>query len=55
MTNHAHILLRSSESGIGKRVAIGLVKFHGVALAEIARRAGVSTPAISKIIKRANQ
>ncbi|MBW2657872.1 MAG: LacI family DNA-binding transcriptional regulator, partial [Deltaproteobacteria bacterium] len=28
---------------------------HGVALAEVARRAGVSTAAVSKIIKRASQ
>ena len=33
-------------------IVIGLVKEHGVALAEVARRVGVSTSAISKIIKR---
>ena len=33
-------------------IAIGLVRGHGVALAEVARRVGVSTSAISKIIKR---
>jgi DNA-directed RNA polymerase specialized sigma subunit len=32
-----------------------LVKNHGVALAEVARRVGVSTAAVSKIIKRASQ
>ena len=31
-----------------------LVKTHGVALAEVARQLGVSTSAISKIIKRAS-
>ena len=36
-------------------IAIELVKGHGVALAEIARRVGVSTSAISKIINRASQ
>jgi REP element-mobilizing transposase RayT len=33
-------------------IAIGLVKTHGVALAEVARRLGVTTTAISKIIQR---
>jgi transcriptional regulator with XRE-family HTH domain len=37
------------------RIAIGLVKTHGVALAEFARRLGVSTSAISKLIKRVSQ
>jgi hypothetical protein len=37
------------------RVAMGLVKTYGVALAEVDKRVGVSTPAISKIIQRANQ
>jgi len=37
------------------RIAIGLVKTNGVALAEVARQLGVSTSAISKIVKRANQ
>lgn len=32
-------------------IAIGLVKTHGVALAEVARRLGVTTTAISKIIQ----
>ena len=46
---------RSREvSGVRAWIAIGLVKAHGVALAEVARRVGVSTSAISKIIKRAN-
>ncbi|MCP4626786.1 MAG: LacI family DNA-binding transcriptional regulator [bacterium] len=30
-------------------------KKHGVALAEVARRVGVSTAAVSKIIKRARK
>jgi hypothetical protein len=34
---------------------IGLVKTHGVALAGGARQLGVSTSAISKIVKRASQ
>ena len=46
---------RKEVSGVRKRVAIELARVHGVALAEIARRVGVSTSAISKIIKRANQ
>ncbi|MBW2437630.1 MAG: hypothetical protein JRF29_10150 [Deltaproteobacteria bacterium] len=33
---------------------IGLVKTHGIAFAEVARRLGVSTSAISKIMKRAD-
>ncbi|MDH3344675.1 MAG: hypothetical protein OEL58_05510 [Desulfobacteraceae bacterium] len=37
------------------RLAIGSVKTHGVALAEVARQLGVSTSAILKIIKRASQ
>ncbi len=36
------------------RVAMGLVKTYGIALAEIARRVSISTPAISKIIQSAN-
>ena len=39
-------------SRVRAQIAIGLVKTHGVALAEVARRLGVSTSAISKIIKR---
>ena len=42
-------------SGVRALIAIGLVKKHGVALAEVARRVGVSTAAVSKIIKRARQ
>jgi putative transposase len=42
-------------SRVRAQIAIGLVKGQGVALAEVARRLGVSTSAISKIIKRANQ
>ncbi len=42
-------------SGVRALIAIGLVKKHGVALAEVARRVGVSTAAVSKIIKRAGQ
>ena len=40
-------------SGVRALIAIGLVKKHGVSLAEVARRVGVSTAAVSKIIKRA--
>ena len=43
---------RKEVSGVRSLVAIGLVKKHGVSLAEVARRVGVSTTAISKIIKR---
>ncbi|CAB1065960.1 hypothetical protein D1BOALGB6SA_10759 [Olavius sp. associated proteobacterium Delta 1] len=46
---------RKEVSGVRNRIAIELVKGHGVALAEVARRVGVSTSAISKIIKRARQ
>ena len=38
---------------VRKRIAIELVKRHGVALAEVARRVGVSTSGVSKILKRA--
>ena len=44
---------RKKVSGVRARIAIGLVKKHGVALAEVARRVGVSTSAISKVLKRA--
>jgi putative transposase len=44
---------RKEVSRVRARIAIGLVKTHGVALAEVARQLGVSTSAISKIIKRA--
>jgi len=46
---------RKEVSEVRARIAIGLVKTHGVALAEVARRVGVSTSAVSKIIKRASQ
>ena len=46
---------RKEVSGVRASIAIGLVKKHGVALAEVARRVGVSTAAVSKIIKRARQ
>ena len=39
-------------SRVRAQIAIGLVKTQGVALAEVARRLGVSTSAISKIISR---
>lgn len=42
-------------SRVRARITIGLVKTHGVALAEVARRVGLSTSAISKIIKRGRQ
>jgi REP element-mobilizing transposase RayT len=44
---------RKEVSGVRSRIAIELVKGHGVALAEVARRVGVSSSAISKILKRA--
>lgn len=44
---------RKAVSGVRASIAIGLVKNHGVALAEVARRVGVTTAAVSKIIKRA--
>jgi len=46
---------RKEVSGVRGRIAVGLVKRHGVALAEVARRVGVSTSGISKILKRLNQ
>ena len=59
---HANISLKELSSGsrrselsvVRAGIAIGLVKEHGVALAEVARRVGVTTSAISKIIKRGN-
>jgi REP element-mobilizing transposase RayT len=45
---------RREASRIRARIAIGLVKMHGVALAEVARLLGVSTSAVSKIMKRAS-
>jgi len=44
---------RQEISEVRKRVALELVQRHGVALAEVARRVGVSTSAVSKILKRA--
>ena len=43
---------RNEVSAVRAGIAIGLIKEHGVALTEVARRAGVSTSAISKIMKR---
>ena len=45
---------RTEISRVRALIAIGLVKTHGVAFAEVARQLGVSTSAISKIIKRAS-
>ena len=45
---------RNEVSAVRADIAIGLVREHGVALAEVARRVGVTTSAISKIIKRGN-
>jgi DNA-directed RNA polymerase specialized sigma subunit len=42
-------------SRVRAQIAIGLVKTYGVALAEVARKLGVSTSVISKIVKRAAQ
>jgi hypothetical protein len=36
-------------------ITIGLVKTHGLSLAEVARTVGVTTSAVSKTVKRANQ
>jgi hypothetical protein len=46
---------RREVSRVRAQVATGLVKRHGIPLAEVARRVGVSTSAISKIINRVNQ
>jgi len=46
---------RKEVSAIRGRIAIGLVEKYGIALAEAARRVGVSTSAISKIMQRANK
>jgi REP element-mobilizing transposase RayT len=46
---------RKAVSRVRARLAMGLVKTHGLALAEVARQLGVSTSAISKIIKWASQ
>jgi DNA-directed RNA polymerase specialized sigma subunit len=46
---------RRKVSGVRAMIAVGLVKRQSVALTEIARRVGVSTAAISKIIRRASQ
>jgi len=43
---------RKEVSGVRARIAIGLVKRHGVSLAEVARRVGVSTSGVAKILKR---
>jgi len=44
---------RREISEVRKRIALELVQRHGIALAEVARRVGVSTSAVSKILKRA--
>jgi REP element-mobilizing transposase RayT len=46
---------RKEASRVRALIAIGLVKTYGVALAEVARQLGVSTSAVSKIIKRTNE
>ncbi len=46
---------RREVSGVRARIALNLVKSHGLSLAEVARRVGVSTSGISKILKRARQ
>jgi hypothetical protein len=46
---------RNEVSVVRARIALGLVKKHGVSLAEVARRVGVTTSGISKILKRAIQ
>ena len=44
---------RKEVSGVRFLIAVGLVRNHGVSFAEVARRVGVSTTAVSKILKRA--
>jgi hypothetical protein len=46
---------RKEVSAVRARITLGLVKRHGVSLAEVARRVGVSTSGISKILKREGQ
>jgi putative transposase len=46
---------RRKASRVRARIAIGLVKSHGVSLAEVARQLGVTTSAVSRIISRADQ
>ena len=46
---------RSQVSRVRAQIAIGLVKTYGVPFAEVARQLGVTTPAVSKMIKRAKQ
>ena len=46
---------RKEVSGVRARIALGLVKRHGVSLAEVARRVGVTTSGISKILKRVSR
>jgi DNA-directed RNA polymerase specialized sigma subunit len=43
---------RKEASGVRSRIAIELVKGHGISLVEVARRVVVSTSAISRIIKK---
>ena len=43
---------RGAVSGIRSRLAIDLVQKHGLSLAETARHLGVSTPAISNLLRR---
>lgn len=45
---------RREVSALRADITIGLVKAHGASLAEVARRVGVSTSAISKLLKRRN-
>ena len=45
---------RRAASRVRAQIAIGLVKTHGVSLAEVARHLGVTTSAISRIITRTN-
>jgi DNA-binding MarR family transcriptional regulator len=44
---------RKEVSKVRARIAIELVKKYGIALAEVARQLGVTTSAISKIMKQA--
>ena len=46
---------RRAASRARARIALGLVKTHGLTLAEVARQLGVTTSAVSRIISRADE
>lgn len=45
---------RREVSGVRSLIAVELVKDHGISLAEVARRMGVSTTAVSKMMNRSD-